>query len=263
MNLLDQVDQADQQNQQQEQREQHSEFIQHLALLRKNLIIYLSGFVIVFILAVIYSEPLFRWIATPLLHLLPPTHHLTATQVTATVTVPIKLAFWVSLAVTMPMLFWQIWRFIFPALHQKEKYMLLPPLLLSLILFYTGISFAYFLVIPLLLHFFVSVIPQEVVMMADMNYYLSFIIRLAVICGLMFEIPVFIAGLIISEQLSIQQISSKRAYIILACFVIAMLLTPPDAISQFLLALPMWLLFELGLLLGYVFRYSRSSQKLS
>ena len=243
------------------QPQHESGLVQHLTVLRKNLLIYLAGFAIVFVLAIACSQYLFSWIAQPLIQLLPASHHLVATQVAAPVVVPVKLAFWVSLICTVPVLFWQLWRFMLPGLYAKEMYLLLLPLLLSLVLFYAGIAFAYFVVIPLLLHFFISMLPQQVIMMADIGYYLGFVMRLAVICGLMFEIPVLIAGLIVSERFRLQQISDKRPYIILACFVLAMLFTPPDVVSQLVLALPMWLLFELGLVLGYgVMRYRNGRQ---
>ena len=236
---------------------QKSDFIRHLAILRKKLVIYLFCFAVVFVLCIAFSSPLFALIAEPLLALLPAQHHLVATQVASPVIVPIKLAFWLSVLSTIPILFWQIWRFALPGLYKNETHLFVLLLVLSLGLFYAGLLFAYFIIIPVLLHFFISVMPEQVFMMADISHYLSFVIRLAIICGLVFEIPVFMLGLLAIESITLTQLRTKRPYVIVGCFVVAMLITPPDAVSQFLLALPMWVLFESGLLLGYLIYKNR------
>lgn len=150
----------------------------------------------------------------------------------------------------MPFVLYQIWSFVKPALYEKEKSLALPLLLGSITLFYAGIGFAYFVALPSILHFFISVSPDTVAPMTDINSYLNFCLKLFLVFGLTFEIPIITLLLILIGVVSTQTLVEKRRFIVVGCFFVAMFVTPPDAISMIMLAIPMWLLFELGLVLG-------------
>ena len=150
----------------------------------------------------------------------------------------------------MPFIIYQIWAFIKPALYEKEKSLAFPLLLSSICLFYSGIAFAYFIALPSILHFFISVSPDTIAPMTDINSYLSFCLKLFLVFGVTFEIPIITLVLILIGLVSTQTLVEKRRFIIVGCFFIAMFVTPPDAISMIMLAIPMWMLFELGLVFG-------------
>lgn len=173
-----------------------------------------------------------------------------ATDMTATFMAPFKLNFYIAIMLAMPFIIYQIWSFIKPGLYEKEKFLTLPLLVGSIVLFYLGIAFAYFLVLPSILHFFISVSPETVAPMTDINSYLTFCLKLFLVFGLTFEIPIITLLLILIGIVSTQSLIEKRRFIIVGCFFIAMFVTPPDAISMIMLAIPMWLLFEIGLLAG-------------
>ncbi|MDN5443534.1 MAG: twin-arginine translocase subunit TatC, partial [Acinetobacter sp.] len=158
--------------------------------------------------------------------------------------------FFVALMLAMPFIIYQLWAFVKPALYEKEKSLALPLLIGSICLFYTGISFAYFVALPSILHFFISVSPETVAPMTDINSYLTFCLKLFLVFGFTFEIPIITLLLILIGVVSTQQLVEKRRFIIVGCFFVAMFVTPPDALSMIMLAVPMWLLFELGLLAG-------------
>lgn len=163
---------------------------------------------------------------------------------------PFKLNFFVALMLSMPFIIYQLWAFIKPALYEKEKSLAVPLLLGSIFMFYTGIAFAYFIALPSILHFFISVSPDSVAPMTDINSYLSFCLKLFLVFGMTFEIPILTLILILIGIVSTEQLVAKRKFIIVGCFFIAMFVTPPDALSMIMLAISMWLLFELGLLMG-------------
>ena len=163
---------------------------------------------------------------------------------------PFKLNFFIALMLAMPFIIYQIWAFIKPALYEKEKNLAFPLLLSSICLFYSGIAFAYFIALPSILHFFISVSPDTVAPMTDINSYLSFCLKLFLVFGVTFEIPIITLVLILIGLVSTQTLVEKRRFIIVGCFFIAMFVTPPDAISMIMLAIPMWMLFELGLVFG-------------
>jgi sec-independent protein translocase protein TatC len=171
-----------------------------------------------------------------------------ATDVASPFFAPLKLTLMVSIFISMPFVLYQIWRFIAPALYDKEKTLAFPLLFSSIVLFYSGIAFAYFVVFPLIFGFFTSTGPEGVTIMTDISRYLDFVLKLFFAFGIVFEIPIAIIILVSSGVTSVDSLSQKRPYLVVACFVVGMLLTPPDVISQTLLALPMWLLFEVGLL---------------
>jgi sec-independent protein translocase protein TatC len=189
-------------------------------------------------------------LSEPLRAQLPASSTMIATDVTATFMAPFKLNFFIALMLAMPFIIYQIWAFIKPALYEKEKSLAFPLLLSSICLFYSGIAFAYFIALSSILHFFISVSPDTVAPMTDINSYLSFCLKLFLVFGVTFEIPIITLVLILIGLVSTQTLVEKRRFIIVGCFFIAMFVTPPDAISMIMLAIPMWMLFELGLVFG-------------
>ena len=187
------------------------------------------------------------------------TSSMIATDVTATFMAPFKLNFFVALMIAMPYIIYQLWSFVKPALYEKEKTLALPMLIGSIGLFYAGIAFAYLVALPSILHFFISVSPETVAPMTDINSYLAFCLKLFLVFGLTFEIPIVTLVLIMIGLVTTQQLVEKRRFIIIGCFFIAMFVTPPDALSMIMLAIPMWMLFELGLFLGKLLENRRKS----
>ena len=163
---------------------------------------------------------------------------------------PFKLSLVLAIFLAIPVILFQIWGFIAPGLYQKEKRIALPLLASSVLLFYAGATFAYFVVFPLIFAFFTSVGPDSVQVMTDINSYLDFVLKLFLAFGIAFEMPIVAVVLIWTGTTTADSLAAKRPYLILGCFVFGMLLTPPDVISQSLLAIPMWLLFELGVFFG-------------
>jgi sec-independent protein translocase protein TatC len=164
---------------------------------------------------------------------------------------PFKLVLVLALFIGIPFILHQAWSFIAPGLYKNEKHLALPLLISSILLFYTGVAFAYYVVFPLIFGFFTATGPEEVAIMTDISAYLDFVLKLFFAFGVVFEIPIAIILLIKAGATTPESLTRKRAYVVVSCFVIGMLLTPPDVISQTLLAVPMWLLFEVGILFGY------------
>ena len=223
---------------------------QHLIILRKHLFKVVAVLIGLFFCLLPFANQTYQWLSEPLRAQLPASSTMIATDVTATFMAPFKLNFFVALMIAMPFILYQLWTFIKPALYAKEKSLALPLLIGSIVLFYTGISFAYFVALPSILHFFISVSPETVAPMTDINSYLSFCLKLFLVFGFTFEIPIITLVLILMGAVSTQTLVEKRRFIIVGCFFVAMFVTPPDALSMIMLAVPMWLLFELGLLAG-------------
>ncbi|WKT72874.1 MULTISPECIES: twin-arginine translocase subunit TatC [Acinetobacter] len=223
---------------------------QHLVVLRKHLFKVVAVLIGLFFCLLPFANQTYQWLSEPLRAQLPASSTMIATDVTATFMAPFKLNFFVALMIAMPFILYQLWTFIKPALYAKEKSLALPLLIGSIVLFYTGISFAYFVALPSILHFFISVSPETVAPMTDINSYLSFCLKLFLVFGFTFEIPIITLVLILIGVVSTQTLVEKRRFIIVGCFFVAMFVTPPDALSMIMLAIPMWLLFELGLLAG-------------
>jgi Twin arginine targeting (Tat) protein translocase TatC len=223
---------------------------QHLVVLRKHLFKVVAVLIGLFFCLLPFANQTYQWLSEPLRAQLPASSTMIATDVTATFMAPFKLNFFVALMIAMPFILYQLWTFIKPALYAKEKSLALPLLIGSIVLFYTGISFAYFVALPSILHFFISVSPETVAPMTDINSYLSFCLKLFLVFGFTFEIPIITLVLILIGVVSTQMLVEKRRFIIVGCFFVAMFVTPPDALSMIMLAIPMWLLFELGLLAG-------------
>ena len=225
-------------------------FLEHLIELRSRL---LRGFAFVgllFLPTYYFAEPLFTFIAAPLMQALPEGSDMIATQVTSPFLTPFKLAIYTAIFIGVPFLLHQLWGFVSPGLYRKEKRFAFPLLFSSVLLFYAGMAFSYFLVFPLVFNFFVSVSPEGVAIMTDINEYLNFVMKMFLAFGIAFEIPVATFLLAWSGLSSADSMARKRPYVIIGCFVAGMLLTPPDVISQLLLALPTWVLFEFGVVMA-------------
>lgn len=223
-------------------------FIPHLIELRARLI--RSGLMVLCLFAALFcvDEQLYSWIAKPLLGQLPAGSHIIATAVTTPFMVPMKLAWLLAFFISIPYLLYEIWSFMTPGLYAKEKKRVLPFLITSTLLFYSGVGFAYYIICPLALGFFAKCAPEGVLVMTDIQSYLDFVLSVLFAGGIAFQVPMITVVLLQSGLVSIAQMKHWRPYIIVAAFVFGMILTPPDVVSQILLALPMWGLFEGGLL---------------
>ena len=222
----------------------------HLIELRSRLIRVIICLGILSIVGIPFASEIYSFVASPLLNILPEGSSMIATQVTSPFMAPIKLVLFVALLVTMPYLFYEVWMFMSPGLYKNEKILTSVILSSSIFLFYSGALFAYFVVFPIVFSFFTSTAPEGVMVMTDIGKYLDFVLTMIFSFAFCFEIPILIYLLIWSEITTAESISKKRPYIVILCFVVAMLLTPPDVLSQTLLAIPCWLLFEVGLLMA-------------
>ncbi|MCU4605276.1 twin-arginine translocase subunit TatC [Acinetobacter radioresistens] len=230
----------------------------HLMILRRHLFKIVAILIALFFCLLPFANRTYQLLSEPLRAQLPSSSTMIATDVTATFMAPFKLNFFIALMIAMPFIIYQLWTFVKPALYEKEKSLALPLLVGSISLFYAGIAFAYFVALPSILHFFMSVSPETVAPMTDINSYLAFCLKLFLVFGLTFEIPIITLLLILIGVVSTQQLVEKRRFIIVGCFFIAMFVTPPDAISMVMLAIPMWLLFEAGLFFGKLIERRRA-----
>lgn len=224
-------------------------FLEHLLELRQRLLYSVGAVVLLFFpIYFILGNGLYEFISEPLLANLP--GDMIATDVTATFFAPLKLALFASVFLGMPYVLHQAWAFIAPGLYLKEKRLAMPLLVSSIFLFYFGIAFAHFAVFPLVFAFFASVAPEGVSMMPDITSYLNFVIKLFFAFGLAFEIPIATSLLVWTGFATAESLAHKRPYVVVGCFVVGMLMTPPDVISQIMLALPTWGLYELGIIIA-------------
>lgn len=233
--------------------QQEQTLMDHLVELRDRLLHMVLAVLVVFVALFAFSEDIFTIAAQPLLALMPEGTSMIATGVTSPFLVPFKLVLLLSVLISIPYLLHQIWSFIAPGLYVHEKRMAGPLLVSSVFLFYCGIAFAYFVIFPILFGFFIGIAPEGVAVMTDIGQYLDFIIAIFLAFGIAFEVPVATFILIAAGVTTPDKLANKRPYIIIGAFVIGMLLTPPDVISQSLLAVPIWLLFELGLIMSRIF----------
>ena len=222
----------------------------HLLELRSRLIRVIICLGVLFIAGIPFASEIYGFVASPLLTILPEGSSMIATQVTSPFMAPIKLVLFAALLVTTPYLFYEVWMFMSPGLYKNEKSFVMPLMATTVILFTTGIAFAYFIVCPIIFKFFIASAPNSIQVMTDISQYLNFIIKLVFAFGVAFEIPIATFLLIKSSIVKKESLIKSRPYLIILFFVIGMLLTPPDIFSQLFLALPMWILFELGLLLS-------------
>jgi sec-independent protein translocase protein TatC len=222
----------------------------HLLELRSRLIRILICFGFLALVGIPFSSDIYTFAASPLLEILPSGSSMIATQVTSPLMAPLKLVFFSALLITMPYLFYEMWMFMSPGLYKKEKAFIAPLMLSTIFLFLSGVAFAYFIVCPIIFKFFIGVAPESISVMTDINQYMNFVIKLIFAFGMAFEIPVATFLLIKSEIVKKETLVKARPYLVIVFFVFGMLLTPPDIFSQLFLAIPMWVLFELGLLVS-------------
>ncbi|WP_185235478.1 twin-arginine translocase subunit TatC [Teredinibacter franksiae] len=233
---------------------QEQPLVQHLIELRSRLLRSFLAIFVVFLGLFSFANEIYEFVAQPLQVFLPENSHMIATEVASPFLTPFKLTLFASMFLCIPFIFYQIWAFVSPALYRREKRLAIPLITSSVLLFYAGMAFAYYVVFPLVFSFFTSVGPESVAVMTDISKYQAFVIKLFFAFGAAFEIPIATILLISAGVLSPAQLASKRPYVLVGCFVVGMLLTPPDIISQALLAIPMWLLFEIGIFFGRFFK---------
>lgn len=227
--------------------------IEHLLELRTRIIRALICVAILFLMLFAVANPLYEILSQPLRDMMPDGTSMIATDVASPFLAPLKLSLFLAIFLSMPYLLYQLWAFVAPGLYKNEKAVALPIFISSVVLFYCGIAFAYFVVFPLVFGFFTSVAPESVSVMTDINSYLTFVMKLFFAFGLAFEIPVATFLLIRAGIVTAEDLGAKRPYVVIFCFIIGMFMTPPDIFSQTLLAIPMYALFELGLLFSRIF----------
>jgi sec-independent protein translocase protein TatC len=225
-------------------------FISHLVELRDRLLKSVALVFVLFIALFPFRNDLFRVLSDPLSRYLPEDTGMIAVQVASTFFIPLKLTGFTALFIAIPFLLYQLWAFIAPGLYQHERKMVVPLVFSSTILFYVGAAFAYFAVFPVVFGFLAATGPAEVSYAPDINEYLSFVITLFFAFGFVFEVPVAVVLLILIGAVTPNQLAEKRRYAILVAFIIGAILTPPDILSQFMMAIPVWFLYELGILIG-------------
>lgn len=225
----------------------HETLLTHLYELRSRLMWIVGSVFAMLIVMFPFANTLYGWLAGPLMAHLPEASTMVAIEVASPFLTPFKLVFLVSLVLAVPIIFYHGWAFVAPGLYSSEKRLVFPILLSSSVLFYLGMAFAYFVVFPLMFGFFTKVAPEGVAVMTDIGRYLEFVMKIFIAFGAAFEVPVVTLMLVRMGVTTPKQMAAKRPYVIVAAFVIGMLLTPPDVISQVLLAIPVWILFELGL----------------
>lgn len=236
-------------------------FLSHLVELRDRLMRMVVAVLVLLLFLFPFGNDIFHMLAQPVMNALPEDTSMVATKVLSPFLTPLKLAFVAAVFIAMPYLLYQMWGFIAPGLYQHEKQLAIPLLLSSILLFYLGGAFAYFVVLPLLFPFLVGVTPEGVKVMPDIADFLDVAIRLFFAFGLAFEVPIATILLVLAGVSTPEKLAEKRPYVIVGAFVVGMLLTPPDIISQTLLALPIWVLFEIGLLFSRTLQSRRAARK--
>lgn len=236
------------------EQDQPMPLVAHLTELRTRLLRCVAAIFLIFAGLFSFAQQIYTLVSAPLRAHLPEHATMIATDVASPFLTPFKLTMIVSLFLAMPLILQQVWGFIAPGLYRHEKRVAIPLLVSSILLFYAGMAFAYFLVFPLIFGFFASATPEGVSMMTDISSYLDFVMTLFFAFGVAFEIPVAVVLLVWIGVVDVAYLRKIRPYVIIGCFVVGMILTPPDIFSQTLLAVPMWLLFEVGVLFGGLVR---------
>ena len=227
-----------------------SALIAHLLELRRRVLLGIVAVVLIFCALMPFTDQLFAWFAEPLMAALPVGSHMIATSVATPFLTPFKLAFVCAVFLAAPVMIHQLWGFVAPGLYASEKRLVVPLLVSTIVLFYAGIAFAYLIVFPLVFQFFVQAAPPGVVVMTDIGSYLDFALAMFFAFGIAFEVPVFAVLLCWSGITTPRGLGEARPYVIVGIFIVAAILTPPDVISQTLLALPMWFLYEVGIVMA-------------
>jgi sec-independent protein translocase protein TatC len=244
-----------------ETEDQPKPLVAHLTELRDKLLRSLLAVLIVFIGLFPFANDIYAFVSEPLRSILPEGATMIATDVASPFLTPFKLTMVAALFLAIPYVLYQVWSFIAPGMYRHEKRLAIPMMVSSVALFYAGAAFAYFVVFPLIFAFFTSVGPTDVTIMTDINRYLDFVLKLFFAFGLAFEIPIAVILSVWAGVTTPDALVKKRPYIIVGCFIVAMLLTPPDIISQALLALPMWALFEVGVFFGRLIERKKSDEE--
>ncbi|EIC29122.1 twin-arginine translocase subunit TatC [Methylomicrobium album] len=232
---------------------QEMPFLGHLIELRNRLLRGVIFVLVVFLALSYYANDIYALLAGPLMKYMPANSSMIAIEVASPFFTPFKLALVVAIFISIPYLLYQFWAFVAPGLYQHERRFILPLLIASTLLFFLGVAFAYFAVFPLMFQFLTAVAPAGVTVMTDISHYLDFVLTLFFAFGICFEVPIFTVVLVWAGLVTPRNLAEQRPYVIVGAFVIGMVLTPPDVISQTLLAVPMWLLFEAGLLCSRLF----------
>ena len=230
----------------------------HLLEMRKRLLYAVATVSAVFLVLLPFANQLYSWFAQPLLRTLPKGGQLVAIEVASTFFVPMKLAFFVALFIATPVVLYQIWAFVAPALYQKEKNLAKPLLLAATLLFYLGCAFTFYVLLPVMFAYLNSTAPIGVAMMTDISKYLDFVLVLLLAGGVSFEVPIAVLVAVLLGWVTVPQLVEWRGYIIVAIFIIAAIITPPDGLSQIMLALPMWALYEIGIVVARIMVKSRA-----
>lgn len=236
--------------------------IDHLVELRNRLLKAVLSALLVFLCLAYFAQDLYAMVSQPLLSVMPEGAQMIATDVASPFFAPFKLTLVLSFFIAIPYVLYQVWAFVAPGLYQNEKKLVAPLMLASTFLFYGGIAFSFFVIFPLAFPFFIGVAPEGVVISTDINSYLNFVLKLFFAFGVSFQIPIAIILLCWTGFTDADSLREKRPYVIVGVFVVGMLMTPPDPISQTLLALPMWLLFELGVMIGGLYASNREDSEL-
>ena len=231
---------------------EETSLISHLVELRNRLVRMSLTILVVFLCLVPFSQQIFTRVAQPLIDALPAGATMIATEVASPFLTPFKTTLWVALCLAMPVVLYQVWSFVAPGLYRTEKRFAIPLLISSIVLFYCGIAFAYLVVFPLMFAFFNAAAPQGVTVMTDINHYLDFVLVIFFAFGLAFEVPIATVILVWSGLTTPKKLGQNRAYVFLGAFVAGMLLTPPDIISQTLLAVPIYILYEAGIVMARI-----------
>ena len=225
-------------------------FISHLLELRTRLLYAFGGLLLVFICLVPWASDLYALLAEPMLAKLPKGGKMIAIDVITPFFVPLKVAMMTAFLIALPYILFQAWLFVAPGMHAHEKRLMLPLVMASVVLFFCGMAFAYFVVFPLVFGFFSGAAPQGVAVMTDIDKYLSFVMGMFLAFGTTFEVPVAVVVLVKMDMVSIDKLKEIRPYVIVGAFILGALLTPPDVVSQFMLAIPLWLLYEVGIVVA-------------
>ncbi len=225
-------------------------FISHLVELRDRLLRAIIAVVVVLLCLVPFAKDIYAALAAPLLKVLPAGATMIATDVTGTFLVPLKVTLMAAFLIALPYVLWQMWAFVAPGLYHHEKRLAVPVLVSSFLFFLVGMSFAYFFVFPVAFGFFAGYTPVGVQMMTDIDKYLSFVLTMFIAFGVTFEMPVIVIVLVRLRIVTLEKLRAIRSYVVVGAFVVGAMFTPPDVVSQLLLAIPLWLLYELGILLA-------------
>jgi sec-independent protein translocase protein TatC len=237
-----------------ERKKEEMTFVQHLVELRDKLLRSVIAILLIFVGIFPFANEVYGFIAAPIINVLPADTNIIAIGVISPFLTPLKMALIFAVYIAMPYLLFQIWSFVAPALYKHEKQMIVPLIVSSTILFYAGILFSFYVVFPVIFGFLSSIGPSVVDFTPDIQYYLDFVLKVSFAFGVAFEVPIATILLIMFGVTTIEKLKSNRPYVIIGAFILGMLLTPPDIISQVLIAIPMWLLFEAGLIFAPMFK---------